>query len=86
MTAERGYAIAEQEYEKDINAIAAPIFDVDNNPVASIAIVGPSFRLTKDRLPELGESIRKMTEVISKEVGLIALSAIVTRTRTLNAR
>lgn len=82
--AARGYATAEQEYEKDINAVAAPIFDVDNNPVASIAIVGPSFRLTKDRLPELGESIRQMAQVISKEVGLLALSAIVTKTRTLS--
>ena len=81
-TADRGYAIAEQEYEPDINAVAAPIFDADHNPVASIAIVGPSFRLTKDRLPALGESLRKMTMVISNEVGLVALSAVVTKIRT----
>jgi IclR family KDG regulon transcriptional repressor len=82
VTAERGYAIAEQEYEDDINAVAAPIFDADKHPIASIAIVGPSFRLTKDRLPTLGESIRKMTQLISSEVGLLALSAIVTKIRT----
>jgi IclR family transcriptional regulator, KDG regulon repressor len=85
-TAERGYAVAEQEYEKDINAVAAPIFDTERHPIASIAIVGPSFRLTKDRLPDLGESIRSMAEVISKEVGLVALSAIVTKTRSLAFR
>lgn len=82
VTAERGYAISEQEYEQDLNAVAAPILDADNHPIASIAIVGPSFRLTKDRLPALGESIRKMTQLISNEVGLLALSAIVTKTRT----
>ncbi len=81
LTVERGYAIAKQEYEEDINAVAAPIFDVNNQPIASIAIVGPSFRFTEDRLPALGESIRKMTQVIAEEVGLIALSAIVTQTR-----
>jgi IclR family transcriptional regulator, KDG regulon repressor len=81
VTAERGYAIAEQEYEDAINAVAAPIFDADKHPIASIAIVGPSFRLTKDRLPTLGESIRKMIHLISSEVGLAALSAIVTKTR-----
>ena len=81
-TAERGYAISEQEYEEDINAVAAPIFDAEQHPIASIAIVGPSFRLTKDRLPLLGDSLRKMTQVISNEVGLVALSAIVTKTRT----
>lgn len=81
ITAERGYAISEQEYEEDINAVAAPIFDSENQPIASIAIVGPSFRFTKDRLPALGESIRNMTRVIAEEVGLVALSAIVTQTR-----
>ena len=80
-TAERGYAIAEQEYEQDINAVAAPILDANNHPIASIAIVGPSFRFTKDRLPALGESIRKMNQVIADEVGLVALSAIVNHTR-----
>lgn len=82
VTAERGYAISEQEYEQGINAVAAPILDSDRNPIASIAIVGPSFRLTTERLPELGESIRKMTEVISSEVGLAALSEIITKTRS----
>lgn len=82
ITALRGFAISEQEYEQDINAVAAPIFDADHLPIASIAIVGPSFRLTKDRLPALGESLCKMTQEISSEVGLVALSAIVTKTRT----
>lgn len=84
-TAERGYAISEAEYEKDINAVAAPIFDAEKHPIASIAIVGPSFRLTKDRLPLLGDSLRKMTQLISNEVGLVALSTIVTKTRTLTS-
>jgi IclR family transcriptional regulator, KDG regulon repressor len=81
ITRERGYAVSDQEYERDINAVAAPIFDADDHPIASIAIVGPSFRLTNERLPALGESIRAMTKVISNEVGLVALSAIVTKTR-----
>jgi IclR family KDG regulon transcriptional repressor len=82
LTKQRGYAIAVQEYEEDINAVAAPIFDADHQPIASIAIVGPSFRFTKERLPDLGESICRMTGVIAEEVGLIALSAIVTQTRS----
>jgi DNA-binding IclR family transcriptional regulator len=82
VTAERGYAISEQEYEEEINAVAAPIFDRDKNPIASIAIVGPSFRLSKDRLPELGESLLKMTHLISDEVGPVALSTVIAKTRT----
>jgi len=81
-TAERGYAISEQEYEEQINAVAAPIFDADRRAVASIAIVGPSFRLSRERLPELGESIRKIADELSCEVGVTALSAIVAKTRS----
>lgn len=80
ITAERGYAISEQEYEEQINAVAAPIFDKDRNPIASIAIVGPSFRLSKDRLPALGESLHQMAQVIANEVGPVALSTILTKT------
>ena len=80
--AERGYSISEQEYEEHINAVAAPIFDADRHAVASIAIVGPSFRLSSERLPELGESIRKTADEISREVGMTALSAIVAKTRS----
>ena len=76
-----GYATSEQEYERDINAVAAPIFDAQNQPVASIAIVGPSFRVTRERLSRLGESVRAITKLIEKEVGMTALSAIVARTR-----
>jgi IclR family transcriptional regulator, KDG regulon repressor len=82
LTAERGYSVSEQEYEEAINAVAVPLFDVERNPIASIAIVGPSYRLTKDRLPALGESLRTMTQVISSEIGLVALSSIVTKIRT----
>ena len=78
---ERGYAISEQEYEDHINAVAAPIFDADRSAVASIAIVGPSFRLSNERLPELGEAIRKIADEISREVSMTALSAIVAKTR-----
>jgi DNA-binding IclR family transcriptional regulator len=78
---ERGYAISEQEYEEQINAVSAPIFDVNRHAVASIAIVGPSFRLSSERLPELGESIRKIADKISREVGMTALSVMAAKTR-----
>jgi DNA-binding IclR family transcriptional regulator len=80
-TAERGFATSQQEYESDINAVAAPILDADNFPVASIAAVGPSFRLPEERLQTLGESIRRMTHAISNEIGHAALSTILNKTR-----
>jgi len=79
-TRERGFAISKQEYEKDINAVAAPIMDADGCPIAVIAIVGPSFRMHYDRMLLLGQAIRETTDAIAGEVGLAALSVILPKT------
>jgi len=74
------FAISEQEYEKDINAVAAPILDADGCPVAAIAIAGPSYRLPRERMVVVGHSIRVTTEAIAREMGPATLSAFVSNT------
>ena len=81
-TRERGFAISEQEYEKDINAGAAPILDASGYPVAVIAVAGPSYRLSHEQMSVLGKSIRKTTEAIAREGGLAILSTIISNTAT----
>jgi DNA-binding IclR family transcriptional regulator len=81
-TRERGFAISEQEYEKDINAVAAPILDASRFPLAVIAAVGPSYRFTRERMLSLGQSVRETAEAIACEVGLTAVSMLVSRTAT----
>jgi DNA-binding IclR family transcriptional regulator len=73
-TRERGFAISEQEFESDINAVAAPIRDASGYPIGAIAIVGPSFRLPRERMLALGRQLVAATDAISHEVGLAALS------------
>ncbi len=73
-TRERGYAISEQEFESDINALAAPIRDASGYPIGAIAIVGPSFRLPRERMLALVRQLLAATEAISHEVGLAALT------------
>ena len=80
ITRERGFAIAEQEYERDIHAVAAPILDANAHPIAAIAIAGPSYRLPRERLLMLGQSVRTTTDVIAREMGLATLSAFVSTT------
>jgi len=80
VTRERGFGISEQEYERDINAVAAPILNDEGHPVAVIAIAGPSFRLSRERMLELGQSILATTEAIAHDLGRAALSAIVSKT------
>lgn len=79
---ELGFAISEQEYEKDINAVAAPILDANDCPVAVIAIVGPSYRMSRDRMLELGELIKETADAIAKDVGMAALPVILPRITT----
>jgi IclR family KDG regulon transcriptional repressor len=79
-TRERGFAISEQEYEKDINAVAAPIMNTNNCPIGVIAIVGPSYRMPHDRMLKFGQMIRNTADLIVRDVGLATLSVILPRT------
>jgi DNA-binding IclR family transcriptional regulator len=78
-TRQRGFAISQQEYEEDINAVAAPILGADGYPIVAIAIAGPSFRLPQEHMLELGRAIQSVNERIQREVGLTALSVMVPR-------
>ena len=79
---ERGFSISEQEYEKDINAVAAPIMDANGCPVAVIAIVGPSYRMSHDRMLMLGQLIHETADTIAQEVGKAALPLILPKSTT----
>lgn len=61
----QGFAISEQEFEEGINAIAAPIC---NQPIASISIAGPAYRLTRERMLELGPNLLSTARGIAQEV------------------
>ena len=76
---ERGFATSEQEYENEINAVAAPILDGGGCPLAVIAIVGPSYRMSRDRMLELGRIIRETADAIGREVGLTTLPHLLPR-------
>jgi IclR family KDG regulon transcriptional repressor len=69
-TRERGFAISEQEYEDGINAIAAPIFNANHQPIASISVAGPAYRLSMERMVEIGPSVVDTANKIAQEVKL----------------
>ena len=47
---EQGYAVAVDELEVGLTAVAAPIRNAHGDVIASISVSGPSFRLTGERL------------------------------------
>ncbi len=81
-TRERGFAISEEEYENDIYAVAAPILDAKGYPIAAIAVVGPSYRLSHERMLVLAQLVRGTTDAITREIGHATLSAIISNTAT----
>jgi DNA-binding IclR family transcriptional regulator len=66
---EQGFAISKQEFEEGINAVAAPI---SNHPIASISIAGPAYRLTLERMLEIGPHLVTTANKIAAEVEMAA--------------
>jgi IclR family transcriptional regulator, KDG regulon repressor len=67
---ERGFAYSEQEYEEGINAVAAPLLDRNKRPLAAIAVAGPAYRLTVDRMLEIGPSVAEIAREVTRELAL----------------
>ncbi|MGI5269997.1 IclR family transcriptional regulator [Nonomuraea sp. CA-218870] len=65
----RGWAAAVEELEPGLNAVAAPIRNIDGAVVAAVSASGPSYRLTPQRLPEVGERLAGGAREISRRLG-----------------
>jgi sugar lactone lactonase YvrE/DNA-binding IclR family transcriptional regulator len=55
----RRYAIEDEEFETGQRSVAAPILDHGGRAIGAIAVVAPAFRLTTERLHELGADLLK---------------------------
>jgi DNA-binding IclR family transcriptional regulator len=62
---ERGYAKEMLEFGNHLNSIAAPLYNRDGEVIATIAISGPSMRLTEERMEELISPLQKIASEIS---------------------
>jgi DNA-binding IclR family transcriptional regulator len=65
----RGYAIAVDELEHGLAALAAPIFGPDGDVVAALSISGPTIRLTRDRIAELVPALLEQAGLVSMRLG-----------------
>lgn len=69
---EQGFAVSEQEFEEGINAVAAPILDLCDRPIAAVAVAGPAYRLTRERMIEIGPLLVTTVREIAQEVEMAA--------------
>jgi len=66
----QGYAIDDEENEKGIRCVAAPIYNEVGKPVAAISISGPAFRITKKVIQEsLKKEVMETALKISQRLG-----------------
>lgn len=65
----RGYSLDLEENEYGITCIAAPVFDHQGNAVAAVSISGPTTRMTKERLNQLGPIMIQTSQQLSARLG-----------------
>ena len=66
-----GYAFTLEELELGLNAVAAPVYAADGRVQAAVSVAGPSYRVTPQRLSELGEMTKDAGATISRRMGYI---------------
>jgi len=66
---EGGYAVAIEEYELGLNAVAAPVRDHAGEVIAAISVSGPSYRLTEPRIATLVAPLLTGATEISRRMG-----------------
>ena len=69
---EVGYAVTEEELELGLNAVAAPVRDFGGHVVAALSVAGPSYRMTKGRLPEVAKQAQAAAHDLSVQLGFQA--------------
>jgi IclR family transcriptional regulator, acetate operon repressor len=65
----QGYAVAIDELEHGLAALAAPVFGPDGNAVAALSISGPTMRLTRERIAELVPALLEQARALSTRLG-----------------
>ena len=68
---EQGYAIAHEEYEEGLSAIAAPIRDHTRQVVATVSISGPSYRMGLNQIKMFVEPLKDTAHDISTQLGYV---------------
>jgi IclR family transcriptional regulator, acetate operon repressor len=65
----RGYAVAIDELERGLSALAAPVLGPEGFAVAALSISGPSIRLTRERIAELAPALCDQARLVSARLG-----------------
>lgn len=65
----KGFAFDDEEVERGVRSLAAPVRDADGRVVASIGVSAPSFLLPKSSINSRAASIKKFATQLARELG-----------------
>ncbi len=67
---EKGYAVDDEEYERGLKCVGAPVWDHTQQVVAGISVAGPTFRLTNEVVEdEVIPAVIEASREISRKLG-----------------
>lgn len=66
---ERGYAVDDEEHEEGIRCVAAAVKDYAGRVVAAISVSGPTMRVSRKRVDEIGRIVRDAASRLSASLG-----------------
>lgn len=68
-SAERGYAIDDEEHALGMRCVAATVFDEMGEPWAAVSLAGPTTRFTRERIAALGALVRTTAHELTEALG-----------------
>jgi IclR family transcriptional regulator, KDG regulon repressor len=68
----KGYAYSDQEIDRDVRAVAAPILDGTNNLVAGLSVAGPVYRIKQKQVASLAKLVVAYAGKISTSLGHVS--------------
>jgi DNA-binding IclR family transcriptional regulator len=75
----RGYAIDDEEKEEGLRCVSAAVRGHSGKLFAAMSVSGPAFRMTKERIPEIGQEVMRAANELSAELGYEGVSLEVMR-------
>jgi len=66
---DQGYATCLEEQEAGVNAVAVPVRMHDGDVVAALSVVGPAYRLTRDKIAASLETLKAISMEIMLKLG-----------------
>lgn len=66
---ERGYAIDDEEHAVGLRCVAAVVFNETATAVAAVSVSGPMARIHDERIPLLGDAVRRKADAITAQLG-----------------